>query len=184
MPRRLPNPNLLFQPARTPPAPNLVFPVMPPRVAPHVNAPSPPRVVPPGTPVSQAPRVEPPDGPATKTRSKNPKFRSVVQEDMLSCATVAQMKLPPKQLASRRFPVKMINTVLNEETGKLMKYHHIMKNTKYRQLYATSYSKNLGRLAQGMPGKVEGTNTIYFEEKVDVPAERWKDVTYGRVVVA
>ena len=35
-----------------------------------------------------------------------------------------------------------------------------------------------------MPGKVEGTNTIYFIDKSNVPAERWKDVTYGRVVVA
>ena len=58
-----------------------------------------------------------------------------------------------------------------------------MKNTKYRQLYATSYRKELGRLAQGMPGNAEGTNTIYFIDKTDTPAEKWKDVTYGRVVV-
>ena len=103
---------------------------------------------------------------------------------MLSCATVEQMNLSPKHLASRRFPVEMINTVLNEETGELMEYHHIMKNPKYRQLWATSYSKELGRLAQGMPGKVEGINTIYFIYKSDVPAELWKEVTYGRVVVA
>ena len=78
----------------------------------------------------------------------------------------------------------MINAVLNEETGELMEYRHIMKNPKYRQLYATSYSKELGCLAQGIPGKVEGTNTIYFIDKAEIPAERWKDVTYGRVVVA
>ena len=59
-----------------------------------------------------------------------------------------------------------------------------MKNPKYRQLYATSYSKELGRLSQGMPGQAEGTNTIYFIDKADIPMERWKDVTYGRVVVA
>ena len=35
-----------------------------------------------------------------------------------------------------------------------------------------------------MPGKVEGTNTIYFIEKSDIPSERWKDDTYGRVVLA
>ena len=35
-----------------------------------------------------------------------------------------------------------------------------------------------------MLGKAEGTNTIYFIDKADIPAERWKDVTYGRVVVA
>ena len=103
---------------------------------------------------------------------------------MLSCVTVAQMKLSPKQLASLLFPVEMINAVLNEETCELMEYRHIMKNPKYRQIYATSYSKELGRLAQGIPGKAEGTNTIYFIDKANVPAERWKDVTYGHVVVA
>ena len=35
-----------------------------------------------------------------------------------------------------------------------------------------------------MPGKAEGTNTIYLIDKANIPAERWKDVTYGRVVVA
>ena len=78
----------------------------------------------------------------------------------------------------------MINTVLNEETGELMEYRHIMKIPKYRQLYATSYRKELGCLAQVIPGKLEGINTIYFIEKSDIPAEQWKDVTYGRVVVA
>ena len=65
-----------------------------------------------------------------------------------------------------------------------MEYCHIMKNQKYRQLYKTSYSKELVCLSQGMPGQAEGTNTIYFIDKSDIPAERWKDVTYGRVVVA
>ena len=53
---------------------------------------------------------------------------------MLLCATVAQMKLFPKQLESHRFPVEIITAVLNEETGKLMEYRNIMKNLKYRQL--------------------------------------------------
>ena len=109
-----------------------VFPVAPhantPRVAPHVNT---LRVVPPVTPVPQAPRLDPPNGPDIRTRSKNPKFRSVAQEAMLLCATVAQTKLYPKQLTSRRFPVEMINAILNEETGELMEYRHIMKNPKY-----------------------------------------------------
>ena len=103
---------------------------------------------------------------------------------MLTCVTVTHMKLSPKQLASRRLPIEMINAVLNAENGKLMEYRHIMKNPKYHQLYTTSYIKELGRLAQGIPGKAEGTNTIYFIEKADISAERKKDVTYGRVVVA
>ena len=33
-----------------------------------------------------------------------------------------------------------------------------------------------------MPGLFNGTNTMFLE-KIDVPANRWGGVTYGRVVV-
>ena len=60
---------------------------------------------------------------------------------MMSYAAINQLKLSPKILATRRFPFEMINTVLNEETGDLMEYHHIMKTPKYRELYCKSYIK-------------------------------------------
>jgi hypothetical protein len=124
-----------------------------------------------------------PAAPAYNTRSRNPNFRSVAQEAMLSCADVSQLKVSPRTLASRCFPFEMINAVLDEDTGELMEYRHLMKNPKYRQLYGKSYAKELGRLAQGMPGQVEGTNTIFFIDKSDIPVARWRDVTYGRIVV-
>ena len=34
-----------------------------------------------------------------------------------------------------------------------------------------------------MPGQVDGTDTISFISKDDVPGDRKKDVTYGRIVV-
>ena len=126
---------------------------------------------------------EPEDGPARRTRSKTATLCSLVEETMLARAIAEKLKLSPRRLASRRFPAEMLNAVLDEETGELMEYRRVMKNPKYRELYAQSYSKELGRLAQGIPGKVEGTNTIFFIDRADVPAERWKDVTYGRVVV-
>ena len=55
--------------------------------------------------------------------------------------------------------------MLDEDAGELMEYSGLMKNPKYRKLYAKSYTKELGRLAQGMPGQVEGTNTIFFIPK-------------------
>ena len=38
-------------------------------------------------------------------------------------------------------------------------------------------------MAQGMPGLVEVTNTMFFTDKQYIPVDRWKDVTYGIVVV-
>ena len=70
---------------------------------------------------------------------------------MLYCAAVRKIKLSPKILATYCFFIEMINEVLNEETGELMEYRHIMKNPKYRELYYNYYSKELGRLAQRLP---------------------------------
>ena len=77
----------------------------------------------------------------------------------------------------------MLSNVLDEETGELMEYRKLRKNPNYRLLYRNSYAKEIRRLEQGMSGLVEGTNTIFFIEKTAVPADRWKDVTYGRIVV-
>ena len=73
--------------------------------------------------------------------------------------------------------------MLDEDTGELMEYRKIMRKPKYRQLYRNSYAKEIGRLAQDMPGLVEDTNTMFLIEKQYIPVNRWKDVTYGRVVV-
>ena len=58
-----------------------------------------------------------------------------------------------------------------------------MKNPKYRKLYGNSYAKEIVSLDQGMPGQVTGTNTILFIDKSSVPADRWRNGTYGRAVV-
>ena len=91
--------------------------------------------------------------------------------------------MSPRNLTSQKILFEMINAVLDKDTGELMEYLHLMKNPKYRQLYGKSYAKELGYLAQGMPGKVEDTNNIFFINKSDIPINFWKDVTYGRVVV-
>ena len=54
-----------------------------------------------------------------------------------------------------------------------------MCKTKYRQLYRKSYAKEIGRLAQGMPGLVDGKKTMFLIDKQAIPIDRWKDVTYG-----
>ena len=63
-----------------------------------------------------------------------------------------------------------------------MEYRQLMKSPKYRNLYKNSYIKELGRLTQVIPDIVKGTNTIFVIDKVDMPTERWKEITYSRVV--
>jgi len=87
-------------------------------------------------------------------------------------------------MASRKFPMtwlcEMANSVLGEN-GELLEYRHLTANPKTRETWTYSYGNELGRLAQGMPGRVKGTDTIFFIPRQAVPKERTKDVTYGLI---
>ncbi len=43
-------------------------------------------------------------------------------------------------------------------------------------------ANEFGRLAQGVGGRVEATNTIFFIHKDQVPKDRMRDVTYGSFI--
>jgi hypothetical protein len=54
----------------------------------------------------------------------------------------------------------------------------ITKNQNHSNLYRNSYSKEHGRLSQGIPDAIKGINTLFFVNRGNVPAKRWKVVTY------
>ena len=116
-------------------------------------------------------------------RSKKAPIKSSTREAILAYLDTAPRKLIPRRLAQRSFPLEILSAVLNKDTGELMEYRKLMQKPKYRQLYCNSYAKEIGRLAQGMTGLVEGSNTTFLIDKQDIPVNRWKYVTYGRVVV-
>ena len=65
-----------------------------------------------------------------------------------------------------------------------MTYEALIKDPATRRLWQSKMSKELGRLAQGLPGVVDGTNTIVFldrEQISKIPRDRV--VTYARIVV-
>eukprot|EP00804_Cyclotella_cryptica_P030011 CCRYP_013454-RA/>CCRYP_013454-RA protein AED:0.36 eAED:0.39 QI:0/0/0/1/0/0/4/0/743 len=108
--------------------------------------------------------------------------RSLTYETMLHALSTHHNGITASQATQRRYPTDMLNAVLNDETGELMEYRHLVSNPKYRDTWKNAYGKELGRLAQGLPGIVKGTNTIVFILKTNVPQDRWKDVTYRRIV--
>ena len=71
----------------------------------------------------------------------------------------------------------MANAVIRED-GHIMEYKHLIADPKTRATWQRSCGNEIGRLAQGMPGRVEETNTIIFIKKTDIPADRQWDVTY------
>ncbi len=90
----------------------------------------------------------------------------------------------PQQMSARRIPMswfcEMANSVIRDN-GELLEYHHLVSNHNTRSTWTHSYGNELGRLAQGMPGRNTGTNTIFIIKKNQVPQDRAKDVTYGLI---
>jgi hypothetical protein len=71
----------------------------------------------------------------------------------------------------------MANLVIGVN-GELLEYCHLIAHHTTRTTWMHSYGNETGQLAQGMPGRNTGTNTIIFIKKNQVPQDRANDVTY------
>ena len=72
--------------------------------------------------------------------------------------------------------------VINTESGKLLNYRQLMRDPQYKKQWSISSANEFGRLANGVGGRIKGTNTIKFVHKHNVPHKRMKDVIYGQFV--
>jgi hypothetical protein len=81
------------------------------------------------------------------------------------------------------FPVEILNTVLDKDTGELLEMHHLLANPNYKDVWGKSYTTELGRLTQGIPGVSKGTFTIVFITCDNIPFDQLKDITYGCICV-
>ena len=152
----------------------------------EINNPAPPLTV----EYHQPPSI--PDytsGPANNTRSKQQQVRTVTQECLLSAIELTQVRVSPQQLAARRFPMQLLCEMAGavmDTNGELLEYRQLVKREEYRPIWRGAMGKEVGRLAQGLKTKdgkqiVEGTNTIFFINKDQVPQDRRRDVTYARI---
>ena len=121
---------------------------------------------------------------ANTAKKKN--FHSNVTRDaILSAVEMSFERLSPAKLAKRRFPLQVLceiaGAVMDDETGELLEYRQLIKHHKFKQTWGKAFGNEIGRLAQGMPGRVEGTNTFFFINQDEIPADRKKDVTYARI---
>jgi hypothetical protein len=111
--------------------------------------------------------------------------RSVTTEAMLSAIEMSLIPLQTQRLASRKFPLSMLceiaGAVLDPKTGELMEHRHLMAKPKYSEVWGKANAKEIGRLAQGIPGVVEGMNTFFFTSYDEIPKERRKDITYAHI---
>ena len=80
------------------------------------------------------------------------------------------------------FTFEFAGEIFDEETGELLKYRKLIAHPKYHEVWSHSSANEFGRLAQGVGGRIKGTDTIFFIHKHQVPQDRWKDVTYAKFV--
>jgi hypothetical protein len=76
------------------------------------------------------------------------------------------------------------NAVIDPDTCRALSYEDLVKNPKTRDLWSKAMTKELARLAQGLDGLKEGTNTVFYmtHAKIkNIPKDR--TVTYARTVV-
>jgi hypothetical protein len=111
---------------------------------------------------------------------------SIMQEAMLACIDITKpnFEILEAKMASQKLPMtwlcEMANSVLGKQ-GELLEYRHLIANPKTRATWTHSYGNELGRLAQGMPGQANETDTIFFIPRHMVPKERARNVTYGLI---
>ena len=82
-----------------------------------------------------------------------------------------------------QFITDFARAVLHGETGELLKYYHLIKRPEYKDDWGYSFGNEVGRLCQGMPGRNNGINTMFFlSKRMKFPGIEKKDVMYGKIV--
>jgi hypothetical protein len=133
-----------------------------------------------GTPIISQDEDDDTSHPASNTRQQR-KIRTLTQDYMLHMMEIPGYTAPfsPRQAASRTFPLQFLcdlaYAVLDDDTGDLLEYRHLIKHPKYKDTWSNSFGKEIRRLATT-------TETIFFINKTDIPQDRKSDVTYGRIV--
>ncbi len=79
----------------------------------------------------------------------------------------------------RQYPLQFLcdfaYAVLDDDTGDLLEYRHLIKHPKYKDTWSKSFRKEIRRLATV-------TETIFFINKAKIPEDRKGDETYARTV--
>ena len=77
----------------------------------------------------------------------------------------------------------MSNAIIDDDTGVAMKYIQLIKNQELTPVWIKLFVNEIGRLPQGVGGRVKGTDTPFFLPYNNIPENSRKYVTYGSTVV-
>ena len=92
-------------------------------------------------------------------------------------------RLPHQANSGVTMPSHWANAIIDPISGVSMEYRHLVKIPKHKVPRTTSFSNELGQLAQGVGNIIKGTIIIYFIYYAFIPKGCRSDITYGRIVV-
>jgi hypothetical protein len=78
--------------------------------------------------------------------------------------------------------IPMVNVVINQDTSVSLEYRHLIQDEGTFPVWNKAEANEFGRLAQGVGGRIEGSNTIFFIPRQAVPKGK-NDTSYGTFVV-
>ncbi len=84
------------------------------------------------------------NSPPSANTCQQRKVRTLTQDFMLQCMEIPGYKAPftPKQAAARKYQLQFLwdlaYAVLDDKTGNLLKYCHLMKHPKYKDMWTNS----------------------------------------------
>jgi hypothetical protein len=64
----------------------------------------------------------------------------------------------------------------------MLEYCQLLRDPKHKAIWSKAGANEFGWLGQGVGGRIDGTNTIFFVHKHEIPQDRLKDVTYIKFV--
>jgi hypothetical protein len=105
----------------------------------------------------------------------------ITQDSILQVLEQAGKRTPfsPQQAASQQYPLQflhnMASAILDDKTGELLEYRHLIKHPKYKDIWTKSFGTEIRHL-------VTTTKTIFFRRKSKIPPKQCKNITYGRIV--
>ena len=76
-------------------------------------------------------------------------------------------------------PLNFIGAIIDDITGDVLEYCHLIKSDSHRSTWQTSFANKLGHLFQGICD-IKGTDTCFFIHRKQMPTH--KCATYGRIV--
>ena len=116
-----------------------------------------------------------------RPRTRSSAARTITDEFIYNMMEIPGTgNISPRSAASMKYPLQFLcdfaNAVIDDETGEIMEYRHLIKNPKHRVRWQSSFGREIRRLATD-------TETIGFIRKSEIPIDRRKDETYARIVV-